>query len=62
MVGKLLRQIASWIKYVKKRLTFAALCFNRYVLMKFFEKSHFAENLKLADITPVFKKEHKKFS
>ena len=56
MVGKLLHQIASWIKYVKKRLTFAAMCFNRYVLMKFFKKSQFAENLKLADITPVFKK------
>ena len=56
MLGKLLHQIASWIKYVKKRLTFAAMCFNRYVLMKFLKKSQFAENLKLADITPVCKK------
>ena len=35
ILRKLLRQIASQLKYLKKRLTSAALCFSRYGMMKF---------------------------
>ena len=61
ILRKLLRQIVSQLKYLRKLLIFEtspALCFSRSRMNnKIFKSCQIPENLKLADISSVFKKD-----